>query len=422
MGNQKKTGGFAIASFILGIVAILLSCVLIGIVPAFFGIVFAVLTLKDQSKKQGLAIAGMICSIVGVLEFILILAIADYHVYQIYTILGFVLLCCAFPASIMWLVMNILSKRKIIIPICCMISAIIVSSIIIIFSIRAYSNTDEYKEYLVRREIERQEREEQQKIEQEKLEQERLEQERLEQQRREEEQAEQARLEQERLEQEKLKQTDILFMEIPWGTNYTTVDRDHGELNIWAISGENFKTYSIDDIVLGDYQGIDFEYTDINIIANALTGEIDVAGYTTSKVVLYFAYIPVGGKLTKTEKDSALYGAQYVFEPKNLKVMSADLIEKLSLVYGKPDKETKDTDIWGNKYTYTWWYGPNNANIVLKQTDSSKDSTGFYSDEIIISYVWLKGDELLQNASDILKKEAIEKESESYGNNSTNGL
>lgn len=215
---------------------------------------------------------------------------------------------------------------------------------------------------------------------------------------------------------------EILFGEIPWGTSYTDAENMKQELEMYPISGDAFKTMSVDAVLLGDYEGVDFEYGDINIIGNALNGEIEVAGYKTSEVNLFFSYIPVDGVLTRKEPDSSFYGAQYIFEPMNLEEMSNDLINKLSSIYGKPDKTTEDADMWSNEYTYTFWYGANDTELVLKTVDSKDDSTGFYEDEIVISYAWRKGDELLQSASDALKNSAIEKESNAYGNDSTDGL
>lgn len=215
---------------------------------------------------------------------------------------------------------------------------------------------------------------------------------------------------------------EILFNDIEWGTNYTNVDSVLSSLSLINISGEDYKTMSVDDIILGDYKGIDFEYDDINIIASALNGETDVAGYTTREVQLHFAYIPVDGVLDKTEENSSLYGAQYFFDTQNLQEMSQDLTNKLSSTYGESDDVKTDVDMWGNEYTYTYWYGQNDTVVVLKTVDTTNDTSGMYEDEIIISYVWLKGDELLQNASDILKQEAIDNEESVYGNESTDGL
>lgn len=215
---------------------------------------------------------------------------------------------------------------------------------------------------------------------------------------------------------------EITFQDISWGESFTTVDEKMSNLNLMNISGESFMTMSVDEITLGDYKGIDFEYSDINIVGSALNKEIEVAGYTTSEVQLFFAYVPVDGVLTKTENDSSFYGARYTFEPQDLNKMKDDLVTKLSSLYGEPAKTTKDTDIFENEYTYTYWYGLNDTELVLKTLDATNDTTAVYTNQIMISYAWRKGDELLQNASNILKKEAQEKESAVYDNADTNGL
>ena len=223
-------------------------------------------------------------------------------------------------------------------------------------------------------------------------------------------------------EQIKISDKEILFMDLPWGTSFTKVNELHGELGIWGISGEEFKTFSVDEVLLGDYKGIDFDYGDINIIGNCQNSEIEIAGYTTNEITLYFAYDIMDGVLKKTENESSLYGGQYIFNTENLDGMSKDLIEKLTALYGEPSKTTKEIDLWQNEYTYTWWYGQNDTVLVLKTLNSENDTSDLYDDEITISYAWLKGDELLQQASDLLKQEAKDKEELNYGNQNTNGL
>lgn len=127
-----------------------------------------------------------------------------------------------------------------------------------------------------------------------------------------------------------LPKQEILFRGINWGTSFSDVEKLLPDLGLWGIYGEAFKTMSVDDIILGDYEGIDFEYTDINIIGETTNNVVNVAGYETSDIELYFAYVPVNGILTKEEQHSALYGARYTFEPINLKNMSDDLINKLT--------------------------------------------------------------------------------------------
>lgn len=65
--QPQKTDALAIVSLVLGIAAILLGCCVttyLGIALGIGGIVCAVMSKKKQ--KSGLATAGMVCSIIGI--------------------------------------------------------------------------------------------------------------------------------------------------------------------------------------------------------------------------------------------------------------------------------------------------------------------------------------------------------------------
>lgn len=73
-----KQSGFGIASLILGIVGLVFSCFIVGIIPAFLGLIFAIIALCQKNTKNGMAIAGLICSIIGIVfsAIIILLGIA----------------------------------------------------------------------------------------------------------------------------------------------------------------------------------------------------------------------------------------------------------------------------------------------------------------------------------------------------------
>lgn len=77
MQTQKEGNGLSIASMVLGIVGLVLSCVYIGIIPCVIGLIFAIITLTNQSKKNGMAITGLITSIIGILIFIIMLFVPE---------------------------------------------------------------------------------------------------------------------------------------------------------------------------------------------------------------------------------------------------------------------------------------------------------------------------------------------------------
>lgn len=75
--NQTPQGGagMSIASMVLGIVALVSCCIWwISIPCGVIGIVLAVLSLKGQKPGRGMAIAGLVCAIIGLIPAILLVA------------------------------------------------------------------------------------------------------------------------------------------------------------------------------------------------------------------------------------------------------------------------------------------------------------------------------------------------------------
>lgn len=346
MKNKRKQSSMGIVSMVLGIIGFIIisfvtECLYVGIVFSVIGIVLAIPALWSKDKAYGTAVAGLVCSAIGIVAFLA--TISD---------------STATDAD----KTNGNENTEI--------------------SLEEDENSEAHN-MIEENQIENQESE---------------------------------------VSEVEVEEIEILFRDIPWATSFPEVDEKLGSWELWNASGESCKTCSVDDILLGDYKGIDFEYGGINVIAIATKGEQEVAGYTTSGIQLYFAYLPIGDYLTYEEKDTALYGAQYQFEPTNSEEMYADLTEKLESLYGSPDKVTEDTDLWDNKYTYTYWYGANDTEIVLRRLDSTNDTTGLYKDEIYLTYAWRNGDELLQNASDAVKQEKADAERDVQGNGNVNGL
>lgn len=60
-----KNEGLKIASLVLGIVGLALSFLFIGFLPAIIGLILGIISIKKE--KNGMAIAGIICSIIGII-------------------------------------------------------------------------------------------------------------------------------------------------------------------------------------------------------------------------------------------------------------------------------------------------------------------------------------------------------------------
>ena len=222
-------------------------------------------------------------------------------------------------------------------------------------------------------------------------------------------------------------QTDkeILFRNVPWGTNYEDTKAMIPELDLYPMHSEGMDQAPIIDVISKDKSYIlkEFKNTHINIISHPFSNrEIEVAGYTTSNVSLYFAFSIDGDTLPQDTEHSKLYGARYEFEPVDLQSASSDLKDKLSSLYGDPDDEKSSTDFSKTSRTSIYWNGANNTQVVLTSFDSSQSPYSFAKDEIYISYLTTDGDKWLHEADDFLSDKLLEEENAQAGNGNTDGL
>lgn len=69
-GNYSmKQSPLGITSMVLGIISILTACIAFGIVPGIIGLILAIIALCQKDRKHGTAIAGLTCSIIGIIIF-----------------------------------------------------------------------------------------------------------------------------------------------------------------------------------------------------------------------------------------------------------------------------------------------------------------------------------------------------------------
>lgn len=70
----KQQSGLGIAGMILGIIALLLSCIIVGGVIGILGLVLSVIAVVQKNKKHGMAIAGIVLNVVAILIMAIIFA------------------------------------------------------------------------------------------------------------------------------------------------------------------------------------------------------------------------------------------------------------------------------------------------------------------------------------------------------------
>lgn len=72
-GNYSmKQSPLGITSMVLGIISILTACIAFGIVPGIIGLILAIIALCQKDRKHGTAIAGLVCSVIGIVIFAIV--------------------------------------------------------------------------------------------------------------------------------------------------------------------------------------------------------------------------------------------------------------------------------------------------------------------------------------------------------------
>lgn len=214
--------------------------------------------------------------------------------------------------------------------------------------------------------------------------------------------------------------TPILFRNIPWGSSLTEVKEILKEYNVSGSSGKGMRTWTVEDYTEGDFAGKYYKAENINIHANgSFSKKVEVAGYEAS-FEMSFAFMPIDGHLTHEESDSALFAARYTINPADVKSAENDLINKLSSLYGTGTNGKSQSEILGGTTTKTIWNVGGEMKVVLMATDYKDGSLG--KDEITISYVWTRGNMLLDNAYEAETNAAKTQEKKNYNNSNTDGL
>lgn len=206
---------------------------------------------------------------------------------------------------------------------------------------------------------------------------------------------------------------EITFNKIPWGTNFFSANEMMKEIDGFIDMGLQTIPITINSI-LGYDDRFPSEYYDLNNIGGIAWSTLDhmnVAGHEVDQCRLVFASVLKEDNYILTEEDSSLYGAYYVFKTySDEKKINEDLLSKLTIVYGEPNKIIRYQLFPDNDYTeeYIYWYGINDTVLMLHDNQ--------------ISYIWLGGEELLNNAIQSVICAQQSSENDVYGNGDTSGL
>lgn len=75
--ETNKKNGLGVASFVLGIIGVVLSCVYIGIIPCLIGLILGIIALSNSNLKHGIDIAGIALSAIGIMVFIILMSVGS---------------------------------------------------------------------------------------------------------------------------------------------------------------------------------------------------------------------------------------------------------------------------------------------------------------------------------------------------------
>ncbi len=196
---------------------------------------------------------------------------------------------------------------------------------------------------------------------------------------------------------------DILFKDIPWGTNFATVQSLAPELNLQAFIDQTLPVYSVDDIIYGGITGVDYDSTGFMASAFAANYQQPAFGYTTSSVYAYFVCPSADGVIDYNVANAMLYGVTYEFNTNDVGSIANDLKEQLTVTYGEPLQDydedsfsTKGSSFIFNLYDghFTIWE-TKTCILSIHSCDYGKDAVA--PSMIQVNYAW-------KDASDILEQ------------------
>jgi hypothetical protein len=220
---------------------------------------------------------------------------------------------------------------------------------------------------------------------------------------------------------------EILFRDIPWGSNAVLIENEM----------ENFaKGYgsTLDDMYLPYWPDDPFDPFSKSTAHEAgwwiytYTDALNVAGYPVINVDAYCHYGVKDNCLSRDKNDGEFYQARYVFDVIDIDSAYADLREKLCLLYGD-GKETTDTGsgaMYGSngkveydKTTkFTTWVGDSGTAVMLCSSTSSlgieEDSLHNY---LTLLYGKTTADYKLEKVEGLVKNEQMRAEAENAAAN-----
>ena len=188
----------------------------------------------------------------------------------------------------------------------------------------------------------------------------------------------------------------ILFRNTEWGSSYAEVQASLPEgVRMYSLSEREY-WHPIEDTMF-DESSWDYYKAELGCYAYSQSSSmksVKVAGYEVSSIYLFFVYeVGSNGLLIKDDAHTSFIYAYYKLEPKDPDAVYADLITKLTSLYGDVDVHQKKTPYIS--YELNLWYGADGTMVSIVREDYPSGSHYIY-----IKYGTKSADDLIKAAYD----------------------
>ncbi|MBP3649603.1 MAG: hypothetical protein J6K73_07465 [Clostridia bacterium] len=198
-------------------------------------------------------------------------------------------------------------------------------------------------------------------------------------------------------------ESPILFRGIQWGATVSDASKGLPEgVKMYATRVKEYwypMASTMFDENMNDYYKAElgcYEYAQSSTLEN-----VKVAGYNISDLNLYYVYtLGENGLLIKDDAHTALVYAYYKLEPKDPEAVYADLVKKLTSLYGDVDEHQKKSPYI--VYEQNLWYGADGTMVSLVKEDYPSGSHYIY-----IKYGYSGADDLVAKAYDAVVLEEM---------------
>lgn len=222
----------------------------------------------------------------------------------------------------------------------------------------------------------------------------------------------------------KVSDKEILFNDIPWGSNPTTVSELMGE--DMFLSKDSFVKnwdFAYSPYTTGSHQGGHILYD----------SNVEVAGYSVD-ATMYFLY-SVDAGLNRSVEASQFYLASYEFNVVDLGATYDDLKKKLTALYGEGTEEIDTSThyqvaVVGDGYSGTYdvlkkvstWVGKNDTQVVLVCSILLDDVDVFTSEFLQLTYGKTDIDSQIEAINEAILEEKAQEEANNRDPSNTSGL